>query len=123
MKRIYYFLASVLIALISTGGAKAETGDVITSLDQLVNNKCYTIKCKRGQMVVNNSKTAICSSHYGNGVNTLDAASTEEADGKWALLTINGSGRYLYNLGTKMFVNVRERIQQACQQCSPSCYR
>lgn len=110
MKRIYYFLASVLIALISTGGAKAETGDVITSLDQLVNNKCYTIKCKRGQMVVNNSKTAICSSHYGNGVNTLDAASTEEADGKWALLTINGSGRYLYNLGTKMFVNISSKL-------------
>ncbi len=102
MKQTCYLLASVLVAFISAGSAKATAGDVITSLSDLSSSKCYTITTERGRMVANASKTAVCSSlAFGSAT---ASASTEEADGQWAILSIDGTGYYLFNMGTKRFL-------------------
>lgn len=102
MKQTCYLLASVLMAFMSAGSAEAAAGDVITSLSNLSNSKCYTITTERGQMVANASKTAVCSS-LTHGAAT-GSASTEAADGQWAILKLDDNGYYLFNVGTRLFL-------------------
>lgn len=110
MKKLNYLLATMLALILSTGLAKADVGDVITSLDQLSNSKCYTIKAPRGALVMNTSGTAVCSSHYSNGTTVLGAASTKAEDGQWAILALNGNSYYLYNVGSGKFFNPNNTI-------------
>ncbi len=97
MKQIYYLLASVLMMFISIEGAEAATGDVITDLSSLSNSKCYTLTTARGKIVANAQKTDICS---GNN----SGASSEEADGQWAILKLNDTSYYLFNVGANQFL-------------------
>ena len=113
MKKLNYLLATMLALILSTGLAKANVGDVITSLDQLSNSKCYTIKAPRGALVMNTSGTAACSSHTGNGGTVYTSASTTAEDGQWAILTLNGNSYYLYNVGARKFLNADNTITPA----------
>ena len=104
MKRTRYFLLCILLSLIGVTATKANVGDVITSLDQLSNNKCYTISTKRGKMVMNTAGYAVCSSHTGGGSTVLSAASTKEADGQWVILKLQDKSYYLFNVGKRQFL-------------------
>ena len=105
MKQFYLLLASVLMLFVGIGSAEAATGDVITDLSNLSTSKCYTIATTRGKMVANTKKTAVCSSHYSSGGSVTSGASTEEADGQWAIIKVNDTGYYFFNVGTKQFLN------------------
>lgn len=107
-KYIYYFMSLIVTLLVSTT-AKAEVGDVVTSLDQLGQSKCYTISTSRGKVVLNTSKTGVVSSHQNDGSVVNSNASTNADDGKWVILVADGH-YYLYNVSKSQFLSTTNRF-------------
>ncbi|MDY3062538.1 MAG: hypothetical protein SOW56_00695, partial [Bacteroidaceae bacterium] len=103
--RFTFLLASFLMILLGTSTSRAEVGDVLTTLDQISNSKCYTITAPRGALVLNANATGVVSLKKTNGTVDNANADTDPEAGKWAILSVDGMKYFFYNVKNKMVLN------------------
>lgn len=107
MRKILSLLALVLLSCM---GAWAQTEGSITTLDQLSNDKTYTIRSnRRGWWTAMEGSANIWQTNGRNDSNvdfTSGSGKTqnaEDADQQWAILKSENDNYYLYNVGQQKF--------------------
>ena len=103
--KICFLLSLFLMTVLGTVSSFADTGDVITSLDQIDVTKCYTIAAPRGGLVLNGDKTGVVSAKKSNATVDNPNASTEAGADQWVLVPDGDEGYYLYNVNNGKVLN------------------